>query len=119
VNDVDAGLPPQHLAEQVTGRSGADRAVVELAGMRARKGDQLIDRSRRHGRVHHQHDGHAREQRDRLEILERIVGELGVEVGTDGEVGGGAERDGIAVGSGFRHAREPDCAVRTGHVLDH
>jgi len=40
-------------------------------------------------------------------------------VGTDGEVGGGAERDGMAVGSGLRQAREPDRAVRTGHVLDH
>jgi len=119
VNDVDAGPPPQRLAEQVTGGPGADRAVVELAGMRAREGDELVDRSRRHGRAHHQHDGHAREERDRREILERIVGKLGVEVGTDGEVGGGAERDGVAVGSRLRQAREPDRAVRTGHVLDH
>jgi hypothetical protein len=37
VNDVDAGAPPQHLAEQVTGGPGADRAVVELAGMRPRR----------------------------------------------------------------------------------
>src|SRR5204862_182967 len=44
---------------------------------------------------------------------------MGVEVGTDGEVGGGAERDGMAVGSGLRQAHEPDCAVRPGHVLDH
>jgi len=81
VNDVDAGAPPQHLAEQVSRGPRADRPVVELAGTRARQGDELGDRFRRHGPAHHQHDGHAREQRDRREILERIVGKLGIEVG--------------------------------------
>jgi len=42
--------PPQHLAEQVTGGPGADRAVVEVAGMRARERDELGDRSRRTSR---------------------------------------------------------------------
>ena len=74
---LDAGERDEHGDGEMAGRAGAAGRVVELARLRLGERDQVGDIGDRQRRVHHQHVLHQREQRDRLEVLDRIVAELG------------------------------------------
>ena len=63
-----------HAAEMLRG-AGAGRAVAQAAGRRLRELREVGERMHRQRGVDHQHLGHARDQRDRREILRRIVGQ--------------------------------------------
>ena len=54
VRDVDAGLQLEQLARDVAGGADALRRIGQLAGIGLGVGDQLLDRFRRHRRMHHQ-----------------------------------------------------------------
>jgi hypothetical protein len=78
VLDVHPEKMVQIQAGQVRGRTDAAGPVVELRGMPLQVGDELaevLDREIFPGRDEHWGRGR---QDDRLEILERIIGELGV-----------------------------------------
>ena len=85
MQEVDLGRVLQHLHRQVRGRAVAGRRVVELARLALRERDEFGQRLRRDLRIDHQQVRRDRDQRDRREVLDRIVGQLRV----------GARRDGV------------------------
>lgn len=97
----------------------ADRAVVQLARMTLGIIDQLGQGFWRQLRIDHDHIGHGREQPDRREILQRIVGQLLVERLVRGQRAGGAHQQGVAVRGGVRGRRGADIAAGAGAVVDH
>ena len=62
--------------------------------------------------------GNLRDQRDRREILDRVVVELLVKAGADGERRR-TEKDGVTVGPRLRHKFDADVAAGAGTVFRH
>ena len=100
-------------------RRGADarRAVGELAGLLLRERDELGERLRRHRRIDDQDVGRGRGERDRREILDRVVGHLLVEHGIERQRAR-RHQEGVAVGRGARDALDADHVAGAGAVLD-
>jgi hypothetical protein len=73
MRDLEAGHAVENLAREMVWATDAGRRIEHLARFRAREGDVLLQRARWHRRIHDQHDGIARQQRDRSEILQRII----------------------------------------------
>ncbi len=89
IGDARAGAAVGHvgdigsaddLLEQFAGElrhgAGAGRAVGQLVGIGLGVGDELLERLRRHGRMDHDSVRRDGEDRDRREILDRIVRHL-------------------------------------------
>ena len=68
VQEIDAGLRGEDRHREVMDRAGSGRAVCQLAGFRPGEGDELLQRARRHRRVHDQHGRDRHQRRDRGEI---------------------------------------------------
>src|SRR5258706_4826559 len=100
-------------------RAAARGRVVELARLRLRQGDQLLHRARGNVRIHDQDVGLDRDQRDRREILYRVVAEFAVETLVGRENAVVAEEPGSAVGRALRDDLRGDIAAGPGAVLDH
>ena len=114
---VDAGLLRQIGHGHVRGAAVAARAVVDLAGMGLGIGNergQVLDRQRG---VDHQHVGHARHPGNGREALDRVVGQLGVQAGRDGQRAHMAHQQRIAVARGLGHAVGANAAARARDVL--
>jgi hypothetical protein len=73
VHDVGAGGELEHLDRDVQRAADAAAAVAQLARIGLGVGDELAQRLRRHARMHREHRPRAGHQRDRREILDRIV----------------------------------------------
>ena len=113
---VDAGEP----AEQIAGEPRGDDAgaVVELAGIGLGLGDQLLHGLRAVG-ANDQQRGVLRGQRDRREVLKRVVGQIlgGDRVHHQRDVHGDQQR--VAVRRGLRDLLCADRGIAAGAVLDH
>ena len=98
VDDEDAGRHLQVLEGQVAGAAVAGRAVVQLARPGARERDELLQVLRRHVGMDDVQARHLGEQRDRLEVLDRVVGELVEDERVDRERADVAEDQRVLVG---------------------
>ncbi len=111
-----------HRLEQLAGevQRGADARVPigELAGLGARESRELERRSGRHVVVDDEHVGVAVDLRHRDEVLERIVGQVLVELAVDHDVAGRHDADGVAVGGRLDDVVHGDVTAAAGHVLD-
>ena len=109
----------EQFAGEMRHGSGASRPVGELAGIGLGVSDQLLERLHRHRRMHRDAHGGDAEDRDRLEVLERIV--LGVAVGdrNDDLRAAAAEQDGVAVRLGAGDLGSGERAPRAADVLRH
>ena len=118
VLDVDARHGLEQFAGEMLRGADAGRAEGELAGLRARIGDELGHALHRQVGRHRQQVRRVDDLRDRREVLHRIERELLVEarIGDDGGGGGGHQR--VAVGRRLGDAIGRDIAGRAGHVLD-
>ena len=116
VQHVDAGHGLEQLEAQVLRRAGPGRAVGELPGLRLGELDEVGDAVHRQRRIDHQHEGRVGDERDRREILRRIVGQVLVQRHVDGERRAGAEQERVAVGRrlGDRRRRRSRCRRRCG-----
>src|SRR5712692_5737045 len=92
--------------------------VVQLARLRLRQGDQLLHRPHRNARIHDEDVGLDRDQRDRREVLDRVVAELAVKALVGREDAVVAEEPGGAVGRALRDQLGGDIAAGPGAVLD-
>ena len=98
VNQIDAGVLGEQHAEQMPAGADALRAVAQAFGLGLGERHQLGDRLRRARRRHHQDVVERDQRRDRLEVLDRIELQVGVERRVDGVRAGVAHHQQIAVG---------------------
>ena len=85
VSELDAGHVREQLAGEMRRGRNARRADDQLAGLVLGVFDQLGDRMHRQRRIDHQREGDLRRQRDRHEVLARIVGQVLVNRDVGGE----------------------------------
>ncbi len=117
VRNVGRERELEQLARQVGRRAATGRRIAQGAGIGPRHRDQLADAVRRHRRMHREHVGGRADQRDRREILVRIVGDFRIErrIGDEGAAG---REDGVAVRRGARGHAMGDVAAAADNVLD-
>ena len=115
MHEIDVREPREHRGQHDA--AGIARAVIELAGIRARIGDELLQRARRNARMHHDEERVVAHQRHRCEIGKRIVGRVLAQVRHRGERAVGAKDQRVSVGRRSRHLRRGDRAVRARLVL--
>ena len=108
----------EELAGEVGHRSGAGRAVGELARIGLVVVDELLDRVHRDARVDDDGERRHRDHRDRLEILHRIVERLDHSDRIEDQRTGAAEQDRVAVGRSMRDGHRADRAAGAALVLD-
>ncbi len=81
VLDVDLRLQLEQLHAEMLRRAETGRRVGQLAGFLARELDQLAQRLRRKVGMRHDHQRHREDVGDRLEVDQRLVGQVGIEAG--------------------------------------
>ena len=118
VDDVEAGHLLEDLAGEMVRAADAGRGIEHLPGFGARERDVLLQRVGRHRRMHDQDHRVARQQRDRREILQRIVGHRHAHMGRDDQRGFGGHQERVAVRLGLGHRVGADPPGRAGAVLD-
>ncbi|MNT28644.1 hypothetical protein D3C72_1643470 [compost metagenome] len=113
----------EQFARQMRGRAVAGGRHVDAAGV----GLQVLDQVRHRadavlvgeGRIQFQDVRHGNHQRDRHEVLDRVVGQLGVHGLIDGVRADRAHQQGVAIGRGARGFRRADVAARARLVIHH
>ena len=112
----------RHIGEQRAGKmgeaGGADRCIIEGAGLGLGERDQFRHVFRRQARMDRQHIGGAADHDHRGKIRGRIVRQIGIEA--HGECVGAERRDsdGVTVRRRARDGVRPDGAARAGTVVD-
>ena len=107
------------LAREMDRGAETGRRERDLAGLCLRQRDQFLRGCGRHGRMHDQHQRRGGEQRDRREILLRVVGQLaGEQAGIDHERTVD-HADGVAVRRGGRDRLRADLAGAAAAIVDH
>ena len=117
VQHLHARLAIEKLGRHVTRAAGARRCVGNLVRPRLGERDQLLDGAHRQRRVDDEHLRHQARERDRREILERIVAGVGNERRHDRERVGDREQR-VAVGRRFRDELRADEAARARPIVD-
>jgi hypothetical protein len=84
VHELDLAQRLEKLAREVRRASRTGGSESELAGLRFREREKVLYRSRRQRWMNDQHFRHATDQRDRREVLHRIVGQFFMETHVDG-----------------------------------
>src|SRR6266404_409506 len=118
MDDVDLGTGAKQLAGEMRHAARAGRPVVDGAGLRFGKGDQLAhigDRDRGGGDQQLRHPG---DEGDRREILERIIENLLLQGGADRQRAGARDRDGVTIRLGLSHIIGPERTARAGTIVD-
>jgi hypothetical protein len=118
MDDVDLGRHLEQLGAQLVEARDPARGEVELAGLRAGKRDQLVYVADRQRRMHHQHRGDVRDERDRREVGDRVEGHARVQELVHRVRAHRAEEERIAVGRRARGRLGPDVAGGAGAILD-
>ena len=101
------------------GRSNAGRAVVQLARIGFRVGDELLEIPYAERRVDHEHIGDIGNLHDRYQIGQRVVSESFVERGVHGDRPDRVDDQRIAVGRGPHDEFGADVAASARFVVDH
>ena len=119
VIELDAGHVREHLGREMRDAAEPYRRIIQNAGLRFRQREQLTHVLHRQLRRHRQRIGHDADHRDRREILDRIVDQLGVDDGVGDVRGGRRHAERVAVGRGLGDRIGADGAAGAGAVLDH
>ena len=116
-------VDPSHGCEQCSrkvGKTGhACRPVIERAWFRFGERDEFCQAVRGQARIDHQHVGCAADQRDRREILDRIIRQVRAEAERDSVGARGCDAHRVAVGRGLGDRVGAEIAARTDTILDH
>src|SRR6266571_3934110 len=109
------GTRSEKRRAKMTGAAGAGRGVAELSGVRPHVLDELLERLRGYRDVHGKHICAFTKNRDRREILQRIVVHL-LYYRYDRDLRGGGPEQRVAVGRGLRYVFGGDCS-RSAHAV--
>ncbi len=118
VVQLDLRLAVEHLGRDMRRGAVARRAVVELAGIGARIGEELLVVARRYARMQKHVERDAAGRYDRHQQLHRIEIRALHDVRRDHHARAGRVRHGVAIGIGVRDRFEADIAVAARAVLD-
>ena len=97
----------------------AHGGVVHAARFGLGIGNELADRFDGQVLRHHQNQRRSRQHADAGKVRFRVIGQLVVEQGIDGQAGGAAHEKGVAIGRRLRHKVGRHDGVPTGLVLHH
>ncbi len=111
----DLELLAQHVAEA----AGARRRVRILARVGLQHGQEFLVVLGREARVHRDHVGHVGQVGDGLEVLDRVVRQLGVAGRVHGHGRDRRDADGVAVGRGLGDGVGADRTAPAGAVFHH
>ena len=118
VGQLDAGVAGEQRGGEMREARKARRAVVQLAGLGLGERHQLGDAFRRDAGIEHQHIGRGADHRDRLEVVDRVVGQLGAERRRHAMRARGDQADRVAVRRGLGDDIDAEIAAGAGAVLD-
>ena len=118
VQQVDAGGRLEKLGGKMRRRAAAGGRVRELAGRLLGERDELLQRARGHARVHRGDDGAARYQADRRKGALRVVREIAIQCGRDGERARAAVKERVAVRRRLCGGGRADGAASARAVVD-
>src|ERR1700688_2827140 len=108
VQDADSGIRLEHLAEKMIDRTVAGGRVSQRAGLGPRKRNELFEVIGRKLWMNNENERSDGKRCDRLKILDRIEGNLGIEAGIDRLRARIGHEQRIAVRRGFRDTVRPD-----------
>ena len=116
VDHVDAGDGGEQGAAEVGDAAGAGRTVVDASRLAPGVGNEFLDRFRGHRGMDHHHVGLARGLRDRRQVPEQVVRQLGVEPHVD-RMARGDHGDRVAVRGRLGRDVHADSAVGAGPIV--
>ena len=119
VHHENPGVALEHLHAQVRGGAAAQRGIVEPARLALCQRDKFLQGCHLDRRMYDDHVRYHRHLRDRLEVLDRVVGHLRVQRDVDGVRTGHAHHQRVAVGGGFGHHLRPYVAAGAAAVFHH
>ena len=119
VHDEAVAHGLEHLAADVHGRAVAAGGVAQAPGSAPRGRDGLRRRVGLQVAAGHQHEGDAREARDRRQVAQRVVADGRVQVGRDRQRAGRGQHQRVAVGRRLGHLPHGQRAAGAGAVLHH
>ena len=108
----------EQLDGEMAAAARARRPECELVRTLFCKRDELFERFDRQGRVHDDYLRRKADHRDGHEILERIVGDLGLQHGI-AHVAEAPEPQRVAIGGAFRHVLDTDVAACAPAIVYH
>jgi hypothetical protein len=108
----------EHLAGQVGGGARTRRSEAALGRILLEQSHQLGHGADPQRGADKQHVGQHGHQGHRLEVLDRVVGQVLVQAGVDGVGADGAAEQRVAVGLGLGHVGGAHGAGRAGLVVD-
>jgi hypothetical protein len=118
VLDIDAGGRPEHLGSQMAWSADAGTSIIQPARILLCERHKLSDIFDRLRRMHRDRDRRQRDQRERSEVLDRVIWQLGVERRVDGVRAHGADQQRLTVGRGFRYDVGTDRATSATPIVD-
>jgi hypothetical protein len=119
VRELDLGAAAEQLAHHVSRIADARRAVGELAGLRPRRRQERLQGLEARAAAYDQAETlAARQQHQRRETLDRIVGQLAAQHGVGGMAAGREQHRG-SVGPGARDFQRTDAGAAARLVVDH
>src|SRR2546423_3641435 len=118
MDDEELRFALQKLHGEMRGAPAADRSIRELPGMRTRIGDEALEVADIELRHHDQHLRRRSEERDRREILVRVVGQILVEMLCRRDRPINAHEQRVAVGRRLGRGLGADVAARAAAVID-
>src|SRR5262245_34674512 len=109
----------EELANEMRSATRSGRCKADGARFRLRERDQLAHRFHRYLCVYHEEYRQRRRQNDRREVLQRIVGQVGIDMRTDAMRGDAALEQCVAVGRRLGDEARAHYAAHAGAVVDH
>ena len=118
MDEIGPGHGLEQLARQLMGRARPSAAVSQYARFGLGGVDKVFDSLVGGGGVYAQYEGHRAHERDRLEIFDRVVGQLREEADVS-DMRVGRQQQCMAVGFGSSHQLGSDIAPCAGPVFHH
>ena len=118
MHQIDAGNALEHLDGEVPERPQARRGIEQLLVARSCQRLKLLQARQLERGMHHHEVGGRGHQRDRLEIGQRLVGQVGIEERADGEAADIAKEQRVAVGLRLGDDIRADIARNAAAVFD-
>ena len=119
MNHINPGRGLERFARQVAGRTHAAAAECKLARVLLAIRDQFFDGVDPQPWVDRHHERHEADHANRGEILDRIVGQVGIETRVGPMRGAVSHQERIAVGRRFCHVARAYDSIGSRLVVDH
>ena len=119
VRNVQARHALEHFTRQMLLAARAAGGVADFAGLLFGQGDQLFDivgRKAGEGQHHKRASGHVG---NRAQVSDRVVGDVGVQIGRNGDGRIGRKQQGVAVGDSLGNKVGANGAAGAGFVFHH